>query len=212
MADFREIYDISITLGSEAPTYPGDPVFSREIVSGIADGNPCNISRLTMSSHFGTHVDTPAHFVMHGQNLDHYPLKAWILPALVVAIKDEKVVRPEELKSQNIPPGEALLLKTANSLSGRNTSGVFVSDFVYVSPEAADYCVARKVALLGIDYGTVDPPEGDFPAHHKLLGNGVRILETINLKEVPPGRYTLCCPPLKIKGADGSPARAFLLR
>jgi arylformamidase len=82
-----------------------------------------------------------------------------------------------------------------------------------MSPEAADFCVEKKVSLVGIDYGTIDRYGAqDFPAHHKLLGNDILILEGINLKEVPPGRYTLFCPPLKIKGAEGSPARAILIR
>jgi len=79
--------------------------------------------------------------------------------------------------------------------------------------EAADFCVEKKVSLVGIDYTTPDRySDEDFPVHYKLLGNGILVLESINLKEVPPGRYTLFCLPLKIKGADGAPVRAILVR
>ncbi len=40
--------------------------------------------------------------------------------------------------------------------------------------------------------------------------NGV-VVEGLNLAGVPPGEYTLVCLPLKLKGADGAPARAVLL-
>jgi arylformamidase len=50
-----------------------------------------------------------------------------------------------------------------------------------------------------------------YPAHHTLLGNGVLILEGIDLAGVAPGRYTLVALPLRIVGADGSPVRAALI-
>ncbi|KKL15344.1 hypothetical protein LCGC14_2506530 [marine sediment metagenome] len=48
------------------------------------------------------------------------------------------------------------------------------------------------------------------PAHHILLGAGVVIVEGLDLSGVPPGDYELLCLPLKIKAADGAPARVFL--
>lgn len=211
MVSYKEVYDISVFLGGEAVTYPGDPSFSREMFSKLEDGKAYNGSRLTMSGHAGTHIDTPAHFILGAKNLDQFPVEKWILPATVVNIKDKEAIRPAELEGVDVKPGEALLFKTANSLLGRNTSGVFSTDFVYVSAEAADFCVAKKLALVGIDYGTVDKV-GVAQAHHKMLGSGLLLLEGINLKAVPPGRYTLVCPPIKIKGADGAPTRAFLMR
>jgi len=45
-----------------------------------------------------------------------------------------------------------------------------------------------------------------------LLEKGVVIVEGLNLSEVEPGAYELYCLPLKLKGLDGSPARAVLVR
>ena len=81
------------------------------------------------------------------------------------------------------------------------------------SPEAADWCVARGLGLVGIDHLSVDPVKGDdFPAHGTLLGNDVLILEGVNLRAVPPGRYTLIALPLKLHLSEGSPVRAVLVR
>ena len=210
---FKEFYDISVSLGEEAADWPGNPAYSRELISKKEDGEQWNVSKLVMPTHVGTHVDTPAHYFAQGKNLDAYPIERWILPAHVVNIKDREVVRPGELKNLDIEPGEALLFKTANSLSGQAISGVFSERFVYMSPEAADFCVEQKVGLVGFDYTTVDKYSQDyFPVHHKLLGNDILILEAVNLKDVPPGRYTLFCSPLKLKGAEGAPARAVLVR
>ncbi|MBN1862411.1 MAG: cyclase family protein [Dehalococcoidales bacterium] len=209
----KEIYDISVSLGDEAIDWPGNPPYNRELISRIADGAYCDLSQITMTTHVGTHVDTPAHFIASGKNLDEYPVERWIRPAHVVSIEDKEVISPEELKGLDIAPGDALLFKTANSSSGRSTSGVFEDDFVYISPEAARFCVAKKVGLVGIDYGSVDRRSGhDFPSHYELLGNGILILEGITLKDVPAGRYTIFCLPMKVKGAEGAPARAVLVR
>ena len=41
---------------------------------------------------------------------------------------------------------------------------------------------------------------------------GVVILETLDLRGVEPGWWTLTCLPLRLAGADGAPARAGLSR
>jgi arylformamidase len=213
MKSLREVYDISVLLGEEALNWPGNPPYSRELVSAIEDGENANLSKLTLNTHIGTHVDTPAHFIAKGKTLDAYPIERWILPAQVVSIKDREVIQPAELANLDLRPGDALLFKTDNSTSGRCTNGVFSESFVHMSPEAADFCIAQKVSLVGIDYASIEKyGDNAFPTHHKLLGNGILILEGINLKEVPPGKYTLFCLPLKIKGAEGAPARAVLVR
>ena len=207
------VYDISVWLGAESFDYPGHPPFSREPIATTKSRGALELSKLVMSAHAGTHIDAPAHFIPGGKHIDDYPAQRFILPAQVLTIEDKEAIRPSELENRDIKPGDALLFKTDNSISGRCTSGVFSESFVYMSPEAADFCVEKKVSLVGIDYGSIDRYSAqDFPAHHKLLGNDILILESINLKEVPPGRYTLFCPPLKIRGAEGSPARATLIR
>ena len=213
MNRYGAIYDISVSLGAESFDYPGTIPFSREPIETAGESAINENSKLVMSAHSGTHLDAPAHFIPNGKHIDDYPAQRFILPAQVVYIKDKEAIRPSELKSLNIKPGDALLFKTDNSVSGRCVSSVFCERFVYMSPEAADFCIEKKVSLVGIDYGTVDRYEDkNFPVHLKLLGNEILILESINLKQVPPGRYTLFCPPLKIKGAEGSPARAILIR
>ena len=213
MNRYGAIYDISVSLGAESVDYPDTVPCSRELAEPAKDSAVCELSKLVMSAHSGTHLDFPAHFILGGKRVDDYPIQRFILPAQVVHIKDKKAIRPSELKNLDIKPGDALLFKTDTSISGRCVSGVFCESFVYMSLEAADFCIERKLSLVGIDYGTVDRyDDKDFPVHFKLLGNDVLILESINLKEVPPGRYTLFCPPLKIKGAEGSPARAILIR
>jgi arylformamidase len=67
------------------------------------------------------------------------------------------------------------------------------------------------VRLVGIDYLSVDPADSaSMPAHKSLLGNGIWIVEGVNLDGVRPGRYDLVCLPLRIAHGDGSPCRALI--
>ena len=212
MTGYKTIYDISVTLGEESIPFPGDPPFSREMLLTIKDSGICDVSKLVMSAHSGTHIDTPAHFIMEGNTLEAYSVKDFILPARVVAVGDKESVKPADLRDIEIDPGEALLFKTDNSATGRCRSGVFTEDFVYLSPEAAMACIEKKAGLVGLDYITIEKPGDEtFPTHRIILGGGILVLEGINLAEVPPGRYTLICLPLKIKGGEASPVRAVLM-
>ena len=47
--------------------------------------------------------------------------------------------------------------------------------------------------------------------HERLLASGVVILEGVDLRRVAPGEDLLVCAPLKVVGAEGAPARAFLI-
>jgi arylformamidase len=213
MLHFETIYDISLILGQEAITYPGDTPFSRKIICEINDGSMFCNSRLVMSAHSGTHLDMPAHFIAEGKTIDNYQIENFIIPAQVIEIQSGKPIQASDLDSIDIHPKQALLFKTDNSISGRSRAGVFSDHFVYLTPGVADLCVEKQVSLVGIDYITVDDFEDKtFQVHRILLGNNILILESINLKEVPPGSYTLVCLPLKIKAGEASPVRAVLFR
>ena len=211
-----KIYDISILLGAEqidAPI-PGVKPFSLEAVFSIDKGDPCNLSNLSMNCHTGTHLDVPSHFVGNSKTIDDYPVESFILPAQVVEIQDSEVINKTELENLPLEAGDAVLFKTANSGRGICRDPGLAESWVYLSPEAAAYCVSKKVSLVGIDYMAPEKPGGtleDAPIHDALLGNDIFILEGIALDNVPPGRYTLLCLPLKLKGAEASPVRAVLI-
>lgn len=211
MIRYKTIYDISVLLGEESIDYPGDTPFSRELIETINGSGIFELSKLEMSAHSGTHIDTPAHFIPNGKTLDSYPVQNFILPARVVNIEDKQAIRPAELKNLDIAPGDSILFKTGNSTTGRCKNGKFSESFVYLTLEAAEFCVEKKVSLVGIDYITIEKYGNEsFPAHRKILGSGILILEGLNLGAVPPGNYTLMCLPLRIKGSEASPVRAVL--
>jgi arylformamidase len=204
-----KIYDISVSLSEDLPVFPGDPPVRIEPVTRLTSGDTANVSRISISTHSGTHLDPPRHFNDHDISVDRIPLPMLIGQALVVELPDIKDITGAELGRLPIRGEERLLLKTANSLLW--SSPAFCGDYSSLTPDGARFLVDVGVKLVGIDYLSIERLDGDGEVHRILLDNGVVILEGLNLTEVAAGRYELVCLPLKIAGGDGAPARAVLI-
>jgi arylformamidase len=207
-------YDISLTISPNLPIWPGDTPISIERTEKIEQGSDANVTRLEMSAHVGTHVDAPYHFLGgEAATVEQLPLNILYGRAYVLQIEDEvDLITKSVLKNAAIPLRiRRLLLKTRNSLYWAGGETKFQEEFVALSEDGAQYLVDRGIRLIGIDYLSVAPFSDTGPTHKVLLSAGVVILEGLNLSFVSPGRYTLYCLPIKIKGADGAPARAILI-
>ncbi len=205
-----KIYDISVSLSSKMPVFPGQPKFKREFISKISNGKNSNVSKITMTSHTGTHVDSPYHFIQGGDKIGEINFSSIIGFTKVFEIHSSKV-GIEEIKDLEIVKGDIILFKTSNS----NLWGMenFSYDYVYITPEAATYLAQREVHAVGIDYiileALADPKR---PVHHILLGQNIILIEGLNFSNVPAGEYLLVCLPLKISGNEAAPARAILIK
>ena len=77
--------------------------------------------------------------------------------------------------------------------------------------EAAKWAGERCLCLVGIDSFSVDRQDSKtLDSHHAFLRAGVRILEGIDLSDVPAGDYELIALPMKLRDLDASPVRAIL--
>ena len=203
--------DISVTVSPDLPVWPGDPAVVLERYLSQAAGDQANVSRLACSVHVGTHVDAPIHFVEGGRGVDELSWETLVGDALVADARGLHTITAAALEALAIPPGtRRLLLKTDNSALW--SSGVFEEGYVALEPDAARWVVEREIALLGVDYLSVqlyDDPNPD--THRILLEAGVVLLEGLDLGDVSPASYVLVCLPLKLRGADGAPARVVLL-
>jgi arylformamidase len=205
----NKIYDVSVPLSSDVPTFPGDPRFDMRFVHRIADGEPYNVAAIQMGVHAGTHVDAPYHFLADGATVDQLPLEILMGKARVVELGVMQKIERADLDAFDLRDDIRLLLRTR--MSGQLKHPEFQQDFVYLTPDAATYLVQAGIKLVGIDYLSVERfGSTDFAAHHALLSAGVVIIEGLDLSEVEPGEYDMTCLPLRIAGADGSPARVVL--
>jgi arylformamidase len=204
------IIDISVPLREAMPIYPGDQPFALEPMLRMEQGAVCNLSRLVMGTHTGTHIDAPWHFNPEGKRVHEIPLARLIGQVWVADLRGYPAITADALQQANIPPAfTRLLIKTDNSALWQKPT--FQQSYVALTPDACDWLIRHCIDVVGLDYLSVEPFGAPEPAvHHKLCGAGVIIIEGLNLSEAEAGAYELICMPLLIEGADGAPARVAL--
>lgn len=206
------IIDISVLLTPGMPTWPGDGVVSAEPASRIANGDHSNVTALRHTSHTGTHLDAPWHFIDTGKRLDAIKLDRLIGECVVCDLRHvERNITAGDFESVQIPSGTTrLLLQTSNSSLWDDPRHPFYEDFIGVDPSGAQWLVAHGIDLIGIDYLSIEPYAGDGETHRILLGAEVAIVEGLDLRHVEPGPYRLICLPLRLYDLDGAPCRVVL--
>jgi arylformamidase len=206
------IYDITVPFSTNLPIYPGDPTVQIKQVSSLEKGDICTVSHLSFSSHTGTHVDPPSHFVEDAMTLDQLPLEVLIGKVRVVDTGEIPAIDRTTVERANLDEVERVLFKTRNSRTWREKNySKFDENFVYLETEAAELLVQMGIKLVGIDYLSIEKFNFVEPTTHwALLRNNVVIVEGLDLSEVEDGEYELICLPMKIKDGDGGPARVIL--
>jgi len=213
MENFK-IIDISIPLNSSTIIYPGDP---KTVIESTEKGHPL-VSKITLGSHTGTHIDAPKHFLKGGVSLDKIPLEQIVGKCRVLDFSDaEESIKISDLEKHNIQAGERILAKTKNSEIGFDAVPAgrqeFSNDYIYLDSDAAEFLAEKKILLFGIDYLSVSKRgSSDKRAHTELLKNNIVIFESLDLSKAEAGEYTFVGLPLKFTGIDGSPVRAILLK
>jgi arylformamidase len=153
----------------------------------------CNTSELTACVHNGTHFDAPLHYIEDGKDVDSVELEACVGECSVVEFEG------------------VLLGAQAEKMLPRMHPRVLFKGEMEISPSAAFVLSTAGLCCVGVENQSVAPPESSGQVHRQLLGNGVVLLEGLDLSCVSEGSYFLFAAPLKIAGSDGSPVRAILV-
>ena len=196
------IIDITRSLAGDALVYPGDtaPWFSQR------DAGLYLISELRMSSHSGTHIDAPVHYLKTGQTVDALPLAHLVGSCRVLDMSGAgSLIDAADLKDR-IGGSKRILLRTRFS-----QCSAFREDYPSLTLDAARYLTSLGTLCVGIDSFSIERFDCDGSVHRELLGRGCFVIELLDLSRVPEGEYTLVALPLKLTGIDGAPARVILL-
>ncbi len=101
------IYDVSVALSSDTPTYPGDPTIEINQFLSLAAGDAANVSLIHFGAHSGTHVDAPAHFLAAGARVDSLSLDTLIGEVEVVEVPTSITTIGAEFITENCKEGSA---------------------------------------------------------------------------------------------------------
>ena len=194
-------YDATRPLTGGVVVYPGDHVPSMV----QEDRGRYLLSSLHLSTHSGTHIDAPSHYIHGGASIDAIPPERMIGGCKVIEIPG----RDPEISARLLEPAmrdaRKILLKTW--FSGERE---FQEDYPGLSPDAAEAIVLAGIECVGIDSPSIEPYCGDGSVHRTLLSHGVVIIELLSLEKVRRGDYWMVALPLRLEGLDGSPCRVLL--
>ena len=191
-----KIIDISQELLS-AKVYDGDPKPKIETLQSMEDGDLYNLSALSLCLHNGTHIDAPRHFIKDGKTVDEIPLST--LAGICYVAEHHGNVTADDARK---------ILKKARLHNAAER--ILLKGDLTVTEEAAKEFASAEILLLGNESQSVGPEDAPMAVHLALLNKGVILLEGIVLRDVKEGKYLLNAVPLNIKGAEGSPCRAWL--
>ena len=208
------IYDITVPISNELPTWPDDPAVQLTVWRSLSSGDGANVSMLNFGAHTGTHVDAPAHFIDGAAKVEELPLDALIGETQVVEVpEDVQAIDVDFVLAYCDPRIPRVLFKTRNSEFWNESEPEFHTDFTYLDLEAAKKLVEQGIKLVGIDYLSIEKFHSEkHETHLALLSHGVVILEGLNLTAISAGKYELICLPLRLRSnkGDGAPARVVL--
>ncbi|MBX9957685.1 arylformamidase [Peribacillus simplex] len=199
--------DISQRLNENTPYWPGDTQYSYRLNSSMAEGSSVNVGEIRMSTHLGTHIDAPYHFDENGKKIIELDLDLYIGTATVVKVDAAESIGIKAFTGIELTGVRRLLVATGQ---WKDLSR-FPEWIPPVEPDLAPFLANKGVRLLGLDLPSVDCLDSkELPAHNKLSGCGIHILEGLVLDGLEPGLYDLAALPLALEAGDGSPVRAVV--
>tara|TARA_B100001013_G_scaffold114294_1_gene65737 strand:- start:373 stop:1020 length:648 start_codon:yes stop_codon:yes gene_type:complete len=210
-----KILDLTLTISDKIPTFPGSPKPNFIQWENLKDDG-YNLELLFLSSHTGTHLDAPYHFLEKGSKIHEINPKRLIREAVLVTSpkkSNQSITKNDiqkfEKKHGKIPNNSTVVFCTGWQKMLRDDS--YFIENPGLSEAAAKYLVTKKTNLVGIDSPSIDfKGSKRFSVHHIFSKNNILIVENLtNLEKIRSSKFHFVVLPLKLKDATGSPVRAI---
>jgi len=210
-----KIIDLTLTVSSKTPTFPGSPQPSFIPWENVKEDG-YNLELLYMSTHTGTHMDAPHHFLEKGAKIHEIGLEKLVSEvALIQSRKSggESITKIDiqkfEKKHGKIENFSSVIFYTGWQRNLQKKS--YFTKNPGLSVSAAKYLALKKIGLVGIDSPSIDlGKDSKFSVHQIFAKKGILIVENLaNLDKIKSSKFHLVVLPLKLKNATGSPVRAI---
>ena len=212
-----KVIDLTLTISEQIPTFPGSPQ-PNFLNWETLEKDGYNLELLFLSSHTGTHIDAPYHFLKDGQKIHQIVTRRLVTEAILIKIRkgaNQSITKDDiqkfERKFGKIDDGSTVIFHTGWQKNLKKESYFLRNPGLAVS--AAKYLASKKINLVGIDSPSIDlGKDSKFSVHHILAKSGILIVENLaNLEKINSEMFHLIVAPLKLKNATGSPVRAMAL-
>jgi len=209
-----KIIDLTLTVSDEIPTFPGSPQPSFIPWENVKEDG-YNLELLFLSTHTGTHMDAPYHFLEKGAKIHEISLKKLVSEAVLIKSKkkDGESITKTDIQKFEKKHGKITSFSSVIFYTGwqRNLQKkYYFTKNPGLSVSAAKYLASKKINLVGIDSPSIDlGTDSKFSVHQIFAKKGILIVENLaNLDKIKSSKFHLVVLPLKLKNATGSPVRA----
>jgi kynurenine formamidase len=226
----EKLIDLSHEIHKDAPVFPAHPrplilpyATHEETRRELGSGFSFQSRLLQMSDHMGTHVDAFCHVDPDpaAPDISQMPLELFWGPALCIdvsTVPSRGYIRVSDLEQGlsraglSLQKGDILLLYSGH-FQRTQERPEYLTEYAGPDEAAARWLVGKGIKALGFDTPSADHPEDpSFPVHTLLVRNRIVVIENLaNLEAVVNRRFRFFGLPLRIRGATGSPIRAFAL-
>ena len=209
-----KVIDLTLTVSRKLPTFPGSPRPNFIPWENIKEDG-YNLELLFLSSHTGTHMDAPHHFLEKGAKIHEISLEKLVSEAVLIKSKKkggESITKTDiqkfEKKHGKIASFSSVIFYTGWQRNLQKK--YYFTKNPGLSVSAAKYLASKKISLVGIDSPSIDlGTDSKFSVHQIFAKKGMLIVENLaNLEKIKSSRFYLVVLPLKLKNATGSPVRA----
>ena len=210
-----KIIDLTLTVSDEIPTFPGSPQPSFIPWENVKEDG-YNLELLFLSTHTGTHMDAPYHFLEKGAKIHEISLKKLVSEAILIKSKKKSGgsitktdIQKFEKKHGKITGFSSVIFYTGWQRNLQKK--YYFTKNPGLSVSAAKYLASKKINLIGIDSPSIDlGTDSKFSVHQIFAKKGILIVENLsNLEKIKSSKFHLVVLPLKLKNATGSPVRAI---
>jgi arylformamidase len=214
----KKVYDLTQPLFHNCPGWPDFPPPTVERMLFIPH-DICNVEKISINTHTGTHIDAPYHFFHDGAPLDKVPVETWVGEGIVADVShkgDKSPVTAMDLEkaASHMKKGDILMLYTGRGkLRGFNEA--YLKNWPSVDESGAQWIVDHGTKIIGTDGLGIEMYGFETPVVHRIiLGAGIPIVEEAYLEEIAPlgkRRWVFVCLPLLLKDAGGCLARVIAI-
>ena len=208
------ILDLTREISTDTKVFPGSPL-PKFITWNKMEIHNYHSEVVFMSTHTGTHMDAPSHFVTGVSSIDQIPVNRFISRAILVKISktSDELITAGEIEASKIKILEGNSVVFSTSWENEVDNDYYFNHSPGLSEDAAEYLIDKRVNAVCIDSPSIDRgSDVNFPVHKLLLSKDILIVENLcNLSKIDNQNFTLIMTPLKLSGASGSPIRAIAI-
>jgi len=210
-----KIIDLTLTVSDKIPTFPSSPQPNFIPWENIKEDG-YNLEVLFLSSHTGTHMDAPHHFLEKGAKIHEISLKKLVSEAALIQCRKNGGQSITKTDIQKFEKNHGKIENFSSVIFYTGWQKNLQKKYYFtknpgLSVSAAKYLTSKKISLVGIDSPSIDlGKDPKFSVHKIFAKKGVLIVENLaNLDKIKSPTFHLVVLPLKLKNATGSPVRAI---